>query len=1742
MSSPNSPNFFFLVSEAENQKEKKEKRRKEEGGRRRRRRGTGGGHNHRGGGGGGGAGQRRGWAGRRSVNDLFSLLCFASDLGFPFLSLPFPSAMAIVEVFIAAFLTVLLEKMASGEFLKFARYQGIHTRLSNWSNMLSKIQAVLIDAEEKQLTDRAVNHWLEDLHDLAYDLDDVVDEFATEALRQKLMEDPTPQASSSKVWNFIPTCCTNFKPTSVVLNFQMRSKIEEINTRLCNIFEQCSKLNLGKIIGTTPTPSTKTWQRPESTSLFDEPRLYGREHDRGKIIDLLVREDESSHIDVGVIAIVGMGGIGKTTLARMVYNHETVDKHFHLKAWVCVSDDVDIIRITKAIIESVTSQTCSFYGFEQAQVQLNCALAGRRFLIVLDDVCNTKYSDWSNLKRLFNSGAEGSKVLVTTSNRDVASMMATVELHVIEVLSDEDCWSLFAQHAFENTSIDANRSLELIGKRIVEKCKGLPLAATTLGGLLRCKVRDEEWVDVLRSKVWDLSHEERYNHLQNVVEIEEITTILHNRSQQHLKLNSKKIVGTTSVQIGQKRESTSLIDVPLVYGRKHDQRKIIELLVREDESSHINVGVIAIVGMDGIGKTTVARMVYNHETVDKHFHLKAWVCVSDDFDIMRLTKAILESVTSQPCSFYGLDQAQVQLQKALAGRRFLIVLDDVWNKKYSDWNILKSPFNSGAQGSTVVVTTCNRDVARMMATVELHDIEVLSDEDCWSLFAQHAFENTSIDGNPNLELIGKKIVEKCKGLPLAATTLGGLLRCRVRDEEWVDVLHSKIWDLSHEESYHHLQSVVEIEEITTILHNRSQQHSELNSEKIVGTTSVQIWQRLPSTSLLHGPRIYGREKDQRKIIELLLGGDESSQNNVGGYCDGVKKFESFHKAKHLRTFLPFSLKETSGYLTRNVAFDLLPKLPCLRALSLSRYRINQVPDSIGDLKLLRFLNLSYTPIIRLPKSLGTLFNLQTLMLRGCGYLKKFPKNMGNLISLRHLDITDADSLEEMPLGIGKLTSLRTLSNFIVNIGSQISELGNLIHLGGTLSISGLQNLVDPLDARGASFNEKHHLDVLSMEWSKSSDDLRNEIVETEVLDMLQPQKNLKSLHIRYYFGTRFPAWIGDPLFSKMACLRLENCQNCLSLPPLGQLPSLNELYIEGMSTIKHVGLEFYGQGVSKPFPLLERLSFVNMPEWVDWSTFGVNKEVKPFPCVSELSIQKCPKLLGMLPYDLPCLSSLTINECPQLLVDVSSLIFQSLTFLSIRDAPLPSLQMLLEARNTLEPTSLTSLDMKDVSIPDFLCNPSVADEVMLENAMSKHLSSVTSLRFENIEKLAFLPKFVTEGLMGLEKLKIYGCKELRTLWKNDVGLQNRLLALQHLVIRNCHQLVSLFEEEKDDENKWQQQKQQHQEIPCIVSLEFLEIYNCEKLEKLPRGLHTFTSLGELRIKRCPSLVSFPETGFPSTLRKLVVDKCKALKSLSGWIMQNGNNNNLEVLQVTGCPSLTYLGGVPTTLKHLKIWWCEKLEQLLVEEATRIEYPLLEYVDIWHCQSLKYLPEGWFPLTSLQRLAINSCPAGGGIVSYFIDKGNFLTNLTSLSISNIKTSKPPSEWNFHKFSSLIEFRIGGAVIVQEEYLEVSSFPMDGMLLPSSLIKLCIWSFSNLESLSSKGFENLNFLESLFIGDCPRLASFPEQGLPPSLLHLCIYECPILKQQFETGEYWPLVAFIPCVEIDGRSIFGSEEEDK
>ena len=151
---------------------------------------------------------------------------------------------------------------------------------------------------------------------------------------------------------------------------------------------------------------------------------------------------------------------------------------------------------------------------------------------------------------------------------------------------------------------------------------------------------------------------------------------------------------------------------------------------------------------------------------------------------------------------------------------------------------------------------------------------------------------------------------------------------------------------------------------------------------------------------------------------------------IRGVCDGITKFEDFSKDVCLRTFLPLPIKN-KGYLTNYVSNFLLPQLRYSRVLSLSGYEIDELPNSISDLKHLRYFNLSYTKITSLPESITSLYNLQTLILKGCSHLTKLPEKIGNLVNLRHLDITDALLIKEMPMGLKELKSLQTLSDFVV---------------------------------------------------------------------------------------------------------------------------------------------------------------------------------------------------------------------------------------------------------------------------------------------------------------------------------------------------------------------------------------------------------------------------------------------------------------------------------------------------------------------------------------------------------------------------------------------------------------------------------------------------------------------------------------------------------------------------------------
>ncbi|XWS65479.1 hypothetical protein CRYUN_Cryun05aG0116400 [Craigia yunnanensis] len=1404
---------------------------------------------------------------------------------------------------LSSFFEALLAKLAFSGSLHLATVMQVHKELKKWEKILRNIKAVLDDAEEKQMKDRQVKIWLAELQDLAYDADDILDEFATEALGSVLMQDR--QANRSKVRKIIHTFTTNFSPSAFLFSYKMMSKIKVITVRLQDLVTQKSNLQL---IENDVGRPMRIIERPPTTSLVNEALVCGREDDKKAIIDLLLLND-SSDGEVSVIPIVGIGGIGKTTLAQLVYNDDSIKDHFDIKAWVCVSEDFDVIRITKTILQSVTSEACNEVNdLNLLQIKLKEKLHKKNFLLVLDDIWNESYNDWTILRSPFEVGAPRSKIIVTTRSQNVSSIMKTVPDYSLKKLSNDDCLFILTQHSLREKDFSGHSDLKEIGEQIVKKCNGLPLAAKAIGSLLRTRVDPDAWKDVLENAIWT--------------------------------------------------------------------------------SSEVKSGIIPAL----------------------------WL------------------------SYYHLPPHLKQC--------------------FSYCSILPKDYEFGEEE---VVLLWMAEGLLQQANNTKRQLEKLGSMYFQDLVSRSFFQISS--------------------------------RNKSRF-----VMHDLINDLAQ-------SAAGEI------------------CFRVEGDKPLKISSRARYSSY------------------------------IGSRYNGLKKFDTFYEAEHLRTFLPFMLpKDGDCFLTNNVLIDLLPRLRCLRVLSLEGYYISELPNYIGDLRHIRYLNFSYTKIKSLPDSICTLFNLQTLLLRGCDRLRQLPLNLRFLTNLRHLDISDANSIEGMPLGIGELIDLQALSNFVVGqgVGYQIRELKNLSDLKGQLSISGLENLVNAQDALEARLFDKSSLDDLEMKWSADlKDNLGKAGIQKEVLSLLQPHKKLEKLSIKCYGGLTFPTWIGDPSFKNLIFLNFEYCLKCTSFPSIGKLPFLKALFIKGMSYVNRVGVEFHGENWSNSFPSLEILHFEEMPELKEWNPYQVDEKTRNFNCLRDLSVKKCPKLLGSLPSCLPCLEKLVIHDCQLLVVSV----------------PNPSRLCELEIVGCKEVIHDSSLD----------------------------LCSLKKVSLSNIKKFTCLTRGSMLGLTKTEFLRIGGCGDLTSLWQNRGGWLAQSRCLRNLEILNCPQLVSM---------EIGEEKEELVQIETLSNLEYLRIKHCERLEKLSTTLYNLTSLRELEIVKCPKLVSFSHNNLPPTLTGLVIKNCDNLHCLlEEESIKISSTSLLNHLIIERCPSLISLssrGELPVRLQHLKIWSCSKLvylsssgqlpvrlKHLRIDLCQMLESiadsfhnnTCLEFIFIGRCEKIQYLPDGLEKLTHLQQIQIEcsrnlvviprlpstslrvlrlswcrklqALPNGMPILASLQDleisncpcllsfpEEGFPTNLTSLTISKPEILEGLINWGLHKLTSLKRLIIKGG------YSDGVSFPHEdrGMMLPSSLRKLAISDFPNVEILSSKGFQNLLSLECLCIVNFPKLKSVLRKDMLLSLLELYIHDCPLLKQrcQRDKGQDWSNIAHIPFVQIDNKFIYDSEEE--
>ncbi|XP_058106800.1 putative disease resistance protein RGA3 [Magnolia sinica] len=728
------------------------------------------------------------------------------------------------------------------------------------------------------------------------------------------------------------------------------------------------------------------------------------------------------------------------------------------------------------------------------------------------------------------------------------------------------------------------------------------------------------------------------------------------------------------------RETSSQVDESAIVGREDDKNEIRRMLLNEisDVENEAPI-VISIVGMGGLGKTTLAQLAYSDEDVKGHFNMRMWVCVSDDLDVKQITESIIESATGSSCESLALAPLQDRLQGMLQAKQFLLVLDDVWCNDSEKWDKLRIPFQAGARGSRIIVTTRSEDVASTMGSSYIHKLLALSDEECWSLFNHRALELRSAEEHLELEAIGREIVKKCGGVPLAAKTIGSAMRSRKTRSQWNFVLGSDVWNSGDVLGGILPALFLSYQDLSPALKQCFTYCSVFPKDwEIKKDTIVKLWAAqgfilyeeggeieeiggLYFHDLLRRSLLQDAELDRYKNIvrckmhdlvhdlaQFVSGSDcstvdirkpaSSNLNNIRhsfliftDEADEVASIsDTLYKTHKLRTLLRDS--RMSG-----VPQNLFHHLRYLRVLDLSFTGIQKLSGTIGQLKHLRYLDLSDTDIVELPEELSNCRNLQTLRVRYCQKLEKLPRGMRKMISLRHLDIKDNYMLKYLPQGIGRLTDLWTLSDFIVGGGDEgcnCRELKYLNHLQGSLRIQNVEKVRSRDEAREAELDKKQHLHALTLKYGNDGrlDD------DEDVLEILKPHTNLKEFIIWDYKGSKLPKWIEDPVFSNLVKVELIGCEGCKQLPGLGKLPSLKYLRVWSMKEVRYMGGEFSGDANNDgsdgvvSFPKLESLFFLDMPNWEEWEMREGDRQV--MPSLVELSVTNCPKLKA-LPHNLP---------------------------------------------------------------------------------------------------------------------------------------------------------------------------------------------------------------------------------------------------------------------------------------------------------------------------------------------------------------------------------------------------------------------------------------------------------------------------------------------------------------------------
>ncbi|CAL4970172.1 unnamed protein product [Urochloa decumbens] len=1115
-----------------------------------------------------------------------------------------------------------------------------------------------------------------------------------------------------------------------------------------------------------------------------------------------------------------------------------------------------------------------------------------------------------------------------------------------------------------------------------------------------------------------------------------------------------------------------------LYGRSTIFEQTINRMT--SDTFHGNLSIIPIVGPGGIGKTTFTQHLYNDKRTEEHFTVRVWVCVSTNFDVLKLTKEIRSCIPAdeKEDETDNLDQLQKSIAKRLKSKRFLIILDDIWQCSEDKWVNFLAPFaiREAENGSMVIVTTRFPSIADTVKTTNPVNLEGLEPGEFWVFFQACVFgEVIAEPDKQELIDIARQIADKLKCSPLAAKTVGRLLKKRFSREHWTHILEKKDWlnqtngddimpalKISYDYLPFHLQKCfsycalfpedykLDSLEIGRFWVSIGIIDSSGQNDKIEDIGSKLLDELLDNGFLMKGDDNYYVMHDLMHDLAQSVSSKECAYINCSSFRahdislsirhlsilmqnDRVETFEEeMDKLKssidigNLRSLMIFGEYRRASLV--NLLKDTFMEMKGLRVLFIYMNSLNSLPHNFSKLIHLRYLKLKspgYSKVC-LPRVVSRFYHLQFLDLEHFRSSCDLPKDISSLVNLRHF-VARKEFHINIP-EVEKMKFLQELKGFHVkkeSVGFELRELGQLVQLGGKLSIQGLENVRSGKEADEARLIAKRDLIKLGLVWSGEYQSTADDIIAN-----LQPHSNVRALCIVNHGGPTGPDWLCRNIHMKnLETLHLEGV-SWSTLPPFGQIHHLRKLKLKNIVGLCQFGPDFIGGITEKSFTQLKEVQFDDMPELVEW-VGGANTHL--FSKLERIRCSNCPKLAA-LPFSTSSGSSTQDNV----------IWFPSLCYLLTEKCPKLSLPPLPHTR-MLSFYQTDSLHYRGRYLFIYR-RPSELAFHDLGEVESLIINDASLISFTDLQKLHPLRRIKVRRSLDLSKFPLTR-KSLSNLFKCFPSLS--------------HLYVSASNEHHDEEVVLQ--------FPPSSSLREVHLHRCKNLILTMEdggGFHGLLSLESVKIHDCGKLLS----------RWPMAEAAQIINPFPPHVKELCFQEEPSTLPMALFSNLT-------SLTKLQLWDCKNFT---MDGFNPLITSNLEHLEVYNSRGDETDPYSVAADLLAEVARTKTMPAGSFQLVYLV-----VDSISAVLVAPICTRLSATLRELH---FCYDWRAKSLTEEQEQALQ-------------QLTSLQWLSFDFCRAVLSlpEGLHCLSSLEILHIYESPRIGSLPKKGLPDSLQYLYINAC-------------------------------------